>query len=158
MADPRVLAGLSDSALEDALRDLGRSLAAPVPAAADGLDPARAARVRIEAATAARATRPLFGRPLPRRAAWPLRRSFLIAAAALLVLAAIAGAIGLGLPRLRIITAPTPSPSPSSPSTQNAPSASASPAMANSPTLSPSPGPPGSDLGLGQQVTLEQAR
>jgi len=155
MAEPRGLFAVSDAALVEAIRGLGADLAIPpVPAREAAPDPARAARLRIEAGDPL-ARRGLLGRlgltggAVPRR---PLRRSLVLAIAALLVLAAIAGAIGFGLPGLRIIFAPAPGAS-----------AVASPPPARNPTSSPAatptptPGPPGSALHLGNQTTLAEA-
>ena len=57
----------------------------------------------------------------------------------LLVLAALAGAAGLGLPGLRLILGPAP----------------VSPPPSLAPSASPAAGAPGSTLGLGEQVPLE---
>jgi len=85
----------------------------------------------------------------------------MLAAAALLLVAAIVGAVGLGLPGLRIVTA-TPSPGFVSPSAaivpSTTPSASTSPGASPSASVSAAPGPPGSGLGLGVQTTLADAR
>jgi hypothetical protein len=74
----------------------------------------------------------------------PVRRALLVAVALLLVLAAVAGAVGLGLPGLRIIFGVPPGASPP-------PSASQA-----SPEPSASGGAPGDALGLGQRVAPEQ--
>jgi hypothetical protein len=124
------LARLADAELELALRDLGRSVAArPLRA---GVDPARAARLRLETGSSPRAwrVRP-FGRPA--------RRAVLFALAALLLLAAVAAALGLGLPGLRIIFLGTGS---------NPPTAAASGAGG-------SPAGPVDALGLGRIVALD---
>jgi hypothetical protein len=160
MADPRRLGDLPEASLEAALRELGGTLAVPFPTpVVDGLDLARRARLRIEA-EGIRPTRGLLDRlglrwgPTGTR---PMRRGLVLALAALLVLAAIAGAIGFGLPGLRIVFGPTATPSPlPSPTALTAPSLSPSPSAP--PTPSPSPGPPGSTLSLGRQVTLAEAR
>jgi len=165
VADVRRLAQLPDAAFEEALRDLGRSLAVPaVPASAAGLsagttaiDPARRARLRIEAAGFGPARRGLadrlgLGWPTSAR---PMRRGLVLAIAAILVLAAVAGAIGFGLPGLRIVFGPGPTPTPVLSPSIGAASPSSSPAA--SPTPTPTAGPPGSTLGLGRQVTLAEA-
>lgn len=105
------------------------------PAAPDDYDPAARARVAIQAGAIAR---PMPGRPWRRVP----RRALMLALAALLALAAVAGAVGLGLPGLRLVlggpSAPPATPSPSGPVA--------------------SPGAPGDGLGLGALVTLEEAR
>jgi hypothetical protein len=159
VADVQRLVSLSDDAFGEALRDLGAVLdVPPTVVAPDGTDPARRARLRIEAggATAGGGVLERLGF---RR---PVRRGLVLALAALLGLAAIAGAVGFGLPGLRIVFGPTPSPSASAnPSVATAsPSSSPSPAPTSSPRPTPSrtPGPPGSTLSLGRQVTLDEAR
>ena len=155
MADPRRLAALSDDAFADAIRALGGELAVPaIPAGAPDL--ALRARIAIQAAGIAPESgwldrlglRPT-GRPATRR----LRRSLVLAVAALLALAAIAGAIGFGLPGLRIVFGPTATASPSPTTT-----ASGLPTPSRAPTPTPTVGPPGSTLGLGRIVTLDEAR
>jgi hypothetical protein len=133
MSDRRDLLG---GGLEVDLVELGRSLAFPAPA------PDFASRVtqRISSRPAARpwwrGQSLVFGRPV--------RRALLVAVALLLVLAAVAGAVGLGLPGLRIIFGipPGASPPPSASPASAVPSASG--------TL------PGDSLGLGQYVAFEQ--
>src|SRR4051812_35297433 len=147
MADLRPFAQLPDSGLEDVLRDLGRAIATPAASAPDGLDLARRARVRIEAAAVESRRRPtLFGGLRSRRAIRPVSRSLVLAIAAILVLAAIVGAIGLGLPGLRIISGPTPGPSVVAGSAPAGPSST--PSAVPSASASPSPSSPGSGLGL----------
>jgi hypothetical protein len=70
----------------------------------------------------------------------PVRRAALIAIALLLVLAAVAGAVGLGLPGLRIVFGPPPVPSPSA---------------AQATAVSSPSGAPGSALRLGRRVAVE---
>jgi hypothetical protein len=130
----------TDEALAGALRDLGSSVAFPSAAAAEGqVDIAARARIRIMALDVRPSTagRRRFGFG-PR----PMRRGLVLALAALLILAAIVGAVGLGLPGLRIIFGEPPSPRPSP---------SASPSASTSATSSPS-GALGSDLGLGSAM------
>ena len=99
----------------------------------------------------------------PARRSRSFRRSLVLAVAAVLVVAAIVGAVGLGLPGLRIITAP-PSPTGSEPPAAAGsppPSSSsglASPSTPGAPSVSGAPGAPGSGLGLGVQTTLADAR
>ena len=88
--------------------------------------------------------------PAPQRRgplAWlrdrPLRRSLLVAVAALLILAAVAGAVGLGVPGIRILFGgPTPPPSIASPSPAASPS--------GSPSL-------GALLGLGTKLPIDES-
>jgi hypothetical protein len=112
------------------------------PGAAAGQDLAARARARIVAAGSERGRGPgaagWFG-PAGRR---PLRRSLVLAVAALLVLAAIAGAVTAWLPGIRITFGDGPPPS-----------AVASPSGAIGSPL----GPIGSALGLGTSVTLDEA-
>jgi hypothetical protein len=82
-----------------------------------------------------------------------LRRSLVLAIVALIVLAAIVGAIGLGVPGIRIIFTggaglPTPTP------TGSGTAPSGSPGLTASPTPS---GPPGSGLDLGLLATPAEA-
>ena len=144
----RPLATLGDDELGAELRSLAAWLDGPtvgVPAGA--ADPARRARLRIEAAggrTGRRWPPHGFG------SARPVRRSLVLAILALIVLAAIVGAIGFGVPGIRIFfTGASPAPS-----TSLAPSATSTLAASASPTL---PGPPGSDLDLGFLTTSAEA-
>jgi hypothetical protein len=130
---------MDDAALEGALRDLAPAVAYPSAATGTG-DIAAAVRQRIVATPPARAGTGLFGW-IGRR---PLRRSLLVAVAALLILAAVAGAIGLGVPGIRIFFGgPTP------------PAATQTPA-AQTPKPAPS-NPLGIALGLGTAVSLDDA-
>src|SRR4051794_6987996 len=99
MPDRSDLARLPDERLQAALVDLGRSLAWPVPSTrTEAADLAARARLTIER-SGSRTPRPAWWQPaLPRRR---FGSSLALAAAALLVIAAIAGAIGLGLPGIR---------------------------------------------------------
>jgi hypothetical protein len=125
------LASMTDDALETALRDLATAVAFPSSTRASGPDLAMRVRVRIAS------------EPLPTRgwrAGRPLRRGLVLALAALLVLAAIVGAVGLGLPGIRIIFGEgTPPPARATPGS-GGPSGSL--------------GPIGSTLGLGTSVSL----
>lgn len=138
----------SDAELEDALRGLGNTIDWPMASereAAGGADRpadlAAAVRARIEAGEAGEA--PTRSRWRETWRAWrPVRRVLVMALLALLalaILAAIAGAAGFGLPGLRIGlgTAPVGPP----------------PTLAPSPDRSPAV-VPGSDMQLGEQVTL----
>jgi hypothetical protein len=130
----------TDEVLAEALRDLGASFVFPSASAQAGqLDIAARARLRIVALDVrpSPGSRGRFGLGLR-----PMRRGLVLALAALLILAAIAGAVGLGLPGLRIIFGEAPSPRPS-------PSASA--------TVSATPSasrPLGSDLDIGSATPL----
>jgi hypothetical protein len=144
------LHAISDETLGGALREMGSWVAFP---SADGEggrpDVAALARARIVA---------LDIRPPSGARRWfglglrPMRRGRVLGLAALLVLAAIAGAIGLGLPGLRIIFGDIPS---QSPVASASPSGSGSGSSA--PSASASPGPLGSNLGLGVVLPLADA-
>jgi hypothetical protein len=139
----RPMARFDDAALEGALRSLATAIDWPPPApigatgTATGPDVATRVRVRLGDASRPRPTRPW--RWLASR---PIRRSVVLAMAALLALAVVAGAVGLGLPGLRFIlggpTPPPPSPTPPAPP------------RAAPPTL---PDVPGASMGLGDLVT-----
>jgi hypothetical protein len=130
----RLLAAMDDAALEGALRDLAPALAYPSAVAGTG-DIATTVRQRIVAEPTARRREGLVGW-MGRR---PIRRSLLVAAAALLILAAVAGAIGLGVPGIRIFFGGATPP----PATQ---------------TPRPAPSNPlGIGLGLGTAVTVDEA-
>jgi hypothetical protein len=138
-----------DATLEGALRSLASAIDWPAAAptapsgATAGPDIATRVRVRITEAPHQRPTRPW------RRTAWrPLRRSVVLALAALLALAVVAGAVGLGLPGLRFIFGGPPQPTPT-------PTASASSGAAPTPTPT-LPAVPGSTLGLGELIRLDQ--
>jgi hypothetical protein len=134
------LLALSDESLARILGDLGGSIAYPSAAAEPGgVDLAARARARIVA---------LDVQPSPGGGRWrfgfgfgsrPVRRGLVLAIALLLVLAAIAGAVGLGLPGLRIIFGTVPS---------AAPTASA----ARPSSLAPL----GSELGLGSALPVAE--
>jgi len=148
VAEPRLaLASMPDDDLAGALRQLATSIAFPsaVPAEPTAPDLAARARRRIE-------------QNPPRRSIWqrlglrgrPMRRGLVLALVALLVLAAVAGAVGLGLPGLRIIFGNPPSPSSIS---------NLSPTPSSGPSPTPSgPGPSatiqplGGSLGLGDAL------
>lgn len=129
MTEPRMaLHVLPDPALEDALRGLGSSLAIPAVRAGPDDPAARAGRRIAEA-----------GGSLPMLRAWRLRRSLVLAVAAVLVIAAVAAAVGLGLPGLRFVFGDPP------------------PVPSTSPTPTGPVGPPGSGLGLGTAVSVAEA-
>jgi hypothetical protein len=155
---------MTDLELEAALRDLGGSLA--VAAVADGtspsagaLDPARRARLRIEAG--------LSGGPRRRWQPWPapialrpVRRGVVLGLVAVVILAAIAGAIGLGVPGVRIVPAPGGSPSELPSGSPTTPATATTGASASPLGTSPSPaiaGPLGSMLDLGESVAVGDA-
>ena len=136
-----------DRALEAALRSLAREIDWPVaePLTADGTtagpDIATRVRARLVAGERRRAPRQLWfgGRPV--------RRSFVLALAALLALAIVAGAVGLGLPGLRITFGEPPA----------SLLPSASPTATGSATPTPTLPPiAGMRLNLGHQVTLDE--
>jgi hypothetical protein len=150
----RPLASFGDDELGAELRALAAWLDTPASRPVGAPDPARRARLRIEAGEsgAGRSWWP-FGRGARRGPAW--RRSLVLAVVALGVLAAIAGAIGFGVPGIRIIfTAPTPSPSASP---QASSPGSLSPSPSSPATVAPSAGPLGSDLDLGFLTTPSEA-
>jgi len=140
---------MDDAALAGALGDLAAAIAYPsVPAGAG--DIAAIVRQRLVAGPAARTSSGITGW-IGRR---PVRRSVLVAIAAILVLAAIAGAVGLGLPGIRIVfggptpPAPTATPSPTPAPTPTRPAGSTGPAESS---------PAGSTMGLGTAVSLDDA-
>ena len=141
MAESRQpLQAISDDTLANALRELGASVAFPSSGGSGSqADLAARARARIVALD----IRPRGIRRWPGVGfgfkVRPMRRALVLALAALLVLAAIAGAVGLGLPGLRIIFGDVPSARP----TASLPRASSS-------------APLGSDLGLGTPLPLAE--
>jgi hypothetical protein len=142
MAD-RLLHALPDADLEAALRGLGPSIAWPTAEVPTGEpDLAAAIRARIEAGPVNPELEPptWIGWPVRGWARRPARRAVVLALAALLVLAAIAGAVGLGLPGLRIILGQAP----------GNPPPSASPAVSTG--ASSSPGGLGASLRLGEAL------
>jgi hypothetical protein len=123
----------TDDALDAALRGMAAVIAFPT-AGDPGRDIAASVRARLEAEPARHPAG--WERFLP--ATRPLRRSLLLALAALLLLAAVAAAVGLGLPGIRIIVGDPPS---------APPSAAATPAGS---------APLGSSLGLGAALPLDE--
>jgi hypothetical protein len=126
-----------DEDLERALRELGGSV--PFPAERDLAGPV-GARLRAQGPS-----RPSVVRmPVRLRPARTLRRAVVLAAALLVLAAGIAVAGRLGLPGVRVIFSKTPpTVAPTSPSPTQG---------------SPTPSVPGSALGLGDRVTLQEAR
>ena len=148
---------LTDADLEAALRDLGRSLAVPAVATlASAQDPARRARLRIEEGAAAARPRRRWTllAPTPGRR---LGRGLVLAALAVVVVAAIAGAIGLGLPGIRIVAAPTGAPVATFPGPTGSPS---TPSPRSTGSTNPTSSSPtgavtlGADLGLGDPIAI----
>jgi len=144
----RPMAAFDDASLEGALRSLATAIDWPTaaPAApsdvAAGPDVATQVRVRLTDPTRRRGSRTWW------RPAWqPLRRSVVLALAALLALAVVAGAVGLGLPGLRFIFGGSPTPPTPAPTVR--PGASPTP----TPTL---PAVPGSAMGLGELVQITE--
>jgi hypothetical protein len=143
----QLLHRLPDHDLEAVLRGLGATIDWPTPVLADGSDIAASVRARLEAepvtpVEGSTQRRPVwrFGRP-----GWtlrPARRALVLAALALLVIAAVAGAAILGLPGLRLTLGEAP------------PTSVPTPQIASSvpPTPSPTPGPLGSSMGLGEPI------
>jgi hypothetical protein len=141
------MAAFDDTALEGALRSLATAIdwprAAPEAPSGVAAGPDIATRVRVRLTEPGRrGARPWW------RAPWrPLRRSVVLALAALLALAVVAGAIGLGLPGLRLILGgPTPTPTPT---------ASLGPGATPTPTPTV-PAVAGGGLALGTQVRLDE--
>jgi hypothetical protein len=137
----RPVAAFDDAELELALRASSVSIVWPTASPAGAPDVATRVRARLVACEAAR------------RGSWrlwrPARRGLVLAIAALLALAAIAGAVGLGLPGLRIILGEPPvSPPPS----VAAPSGLGPSGL---PSRTPPSGAPGSTLRLGDAVSLD---
>jgi len=95
----RALAAMDDVTLEGALRDLATAIAYP-SAGTPPTDVAARVRQRIVAS-------PPRGPASDGRFGWlrarPIRRSLVVAIAVLLLLAAVAGAVGLGVPGIRIL-------------------------------------------------------
>jgi hypothetical protein len=139
-----------DSSLEAALRSLARQIDWPAAASvnpdgtASGPDIATKVRARLVAGERRGASRRWWsfgGRPV--------RRSLVLAIAALLALAIVAAAVGLGLPGLRITFGEPPA--------SVLPSPAATPTGSSTPTPSPTLPPiAGMRLNLGRQVALEE--
>lgn len=149
----RPLARLDDAGLEGALRSLSGAIDWPTAAptfpsgATAGPDIATRVRVRIASGERAGWARPWW-RPFGGR---PLRRSLVLAIAALLALAIVAGAVGLGLPGLRITFGEPPA------SLLPSPTPTAEPTERGTPTPTPTLPPiTGMRLNLGRQVELDE--
>ena len=128
----RLLHRLPDAELEAALRELAPSIAWPSSRLSDGTDIAASVRAWLEVV-------PETGFDLRARFR-PARRALVLALAAMLALAALAGAAILGLPGLRI----TQEPLPSMPTAEASAGASAG--------ASSAPAPLGARMRLGQSV------
>lgn len=145
---PAPFAG-SDDELAAALRDLARHLAVPSTAAPTSADPARLARLRIEANATRRGWTGTVTRRLQLR---PLRRGLMVGLVAVLAVAAVAAAIGLGVPGIRIVPGPAPSSIASAPGPSGTATGSPSPS-----TPDGSAAGPGSGLGLGTPIAAGTA-
>jgi hypothetical protein len=159
VAESRLALGtLPDDELAQALRDLAMSIAFPStsPAGAGAPDLAERVRLRIELNPPRPSIwrRLSWGLGLERRSPLfggrPLRRGLVLALVAVLVLAAVAGAVGLGLPGLRIIFGQGPTPGSASPSQGSSPATS----QGTSPSASISP--LGASIGLGTALPLAE--
>ena len=169
MTEPRqALQALPDDELAKALRELATSVAFPSPSETPrAVDLAASVRRRIEQrpprasiwqrlrwATGPSGTQ--AGAAIRARtrlgAGRPMRRGLDLALAALLILAAVAGAVGLGLPGLRIIFGEPPSPQPTAGGTL--PGQTAASGATPSATLAPL----GGSLALGDAVSFAEAQ
>ena len=160
MADVGRLLTLTDDALGDALRGLGAELDVPASLRVRWRGPG-AAGPPPDRGRGCSAARFLDRPPRPagcRRRPAPVAAELVLAVAALLVLAAIAGAIGFGLPGLRIVFGPVVSPTAGISPAPSTLGGSPGPSAARPPGATPSSGPPGSGLGLGTPTTLAAAR
>ena len=149
----RPLARFDDAGREGALRSLSGAIAWPSAASITSAgaiaspDIATRVRVRITSGERVRSARPWW-RSIGGR---PVRRSLVLAIAALLALAIVAGAVGLGLPGLRITFGEPP------PSLLPSPAPTAEPTERGTPTPTPTLPPiTGMRLNLGRQVELDQ--
>ena len=139
MAEPRdALAVMDDSTLEGALRDLATAIAYP----SAGVPPADVATLVRQRIVASPPPGRAIGGPFGWLRARPIRRSLVVAIAVLLLLAAVAGAVGLGVPGIRILFGGPTQPAPTS-------SASVTPPA--------SLGTLGQSLGLGTTVSIAEA-
>ena len=156
MAESRqALATMPDEQLAGALRELATSidLSTGRPIGPGSPDLAARVRRRIEQ----NPVRPSLWRRLglgvgAGTRARPIRRGLVLALAALLILAAVAGAVGLGLPGIRIMFGEPPSPQPTAGGTL--PSQTAASGTTPSATLAPL----GGSLALGDAVSFAEAQ
>ena len=169
MTEPRqALGALPDDELAIALRELATSVAFPSPGATTpgAVDLAASVRRRIEqrpprasiwqrlrwaAGPGGAQTGAAIGAQ-SRLGGRPIRRGVVLALAALLILAAVAGAVGLGLPGLRIIFGQPPSPQPTAGGSQ--PGQTGASGATPSATLAPL----GGSLALGDAVSFAEAQ
>ena len=153
MAESRqALATMPDEELGGALRQLATSIDFPTRPTEPG-SPDLAARIRRRIEL--NPLRPSLWRRLglgvgAGTRARPIRRGLVLALVALLILAAVAGAVGFGLPGLRIIFGEPPSPQPTAGGTL--PSQTAASRTTPSATLAPL----GGSLALGDAVSFAQ--
>ena len=130
---------LAPGGLEAALADLAGAMAFPTAS------PDFAGRVTARIATVDAAPVPWWRRaflgaaPAGVPVRRPVRRALLVAIALVLLVAAVAGALGLGLPGIRLILGPAPVPTPSATVRPSGPAASIA---------------PGGTLGLGERVEV----
>ena len=144
------LMALDDDGLETALRALAREIdwptASPVTAEGVTAGPDIATKVRTRLVAGERRREPRRWWSVGGR---PVRRSLVLAIAALLALAIAAAAVGLGLPGLRITFGEPPG--------SVVPSPTATPTGSESPTPTPTLPPiAGMRLDLGRQVALDE--
>ena len=155
MAESRqALATMPDEELGGALRQLATSIDFPTRPTEPG-SPDLAARIRRRIEL--NPLRPSLWRRLglgvgAGTRARPIRRGLVLALVALLILAAVAGAVGFGLPGLRIIFGEPPSPQPTAGGTL--PSQTAASRTTPSATLAPL----GGSLALGDAVSFADAQ
>jgi hypothetical protein len=150
----QALATMPDEELAGALRQLATSIDFPTGPTEPG-SPDLAARIRRRIEL--NPLQPSLWRRLglglgAGTRARPVRRGLVLALVALLILAAVAGAVGLGLPGLRIIFGEPPSPQPTAGGTL--PSQTAASGTTPSATLAPL----GGSLALGDAVSFADAQ
>jgi hypothetical protein len=150
----QALATMPDEELAGALRQLATSIDFPTGPTEPG-SPDLAARIRRRIEL--NPLQPSLWRRLglglgAGTRARPVRRGLVLALVALLILAAVAGAVGLGLPGLRIIFGEPPSPQPTAGGTL--PSQTAASGTTPSTTLAPL----GGSLALGDAVSFADAQ
>ncbi len=134
---------LAPGGIEAALGDLAGAMAFPTAS------PDFAGRVTARIAAAGAPPAPWWRRaflgaaPAGVRLPRPVRRALLVAVALVLIVAAVAGALGIELPGIRLIFGPAPVATPSSSVRPSGPAASPAASLA-----------PGATLGLGQPVAV----